>query len=73
MELGDELKRRGVAAGTIKEALGPWREQEMLRIISGLAKGPATLESLLEWKAAATAFYRLTKELEQAMNFTEGE
>jgi SOS response regulatory protein OraA/RecX len=66
--LSSELRRKGVAASTIREALGSWREQEMLRIIAKLAKGSATLESLLEVQSEAKAFHKLTKELEIAMS-----
>lgn len=66
--ISDELRRKGVAASTIREALGDWRTQEMLRIIAKLAKGPATLEGLLEVQSEAKAFHRLTHELETAMN-----
>lgn len=66
--ISDELRRKGVAASTIREALGGWREQEMLRIIAKLAKGAATMEALLEVQSEAKAFHRLTHELESAMN-----
>jgi len=66
--LAPELVRAGVAAETIRKALGPYREKEMLRIIAALAKAPATMEALLEIKADATSFYKLTKELETVIN-----
>lgn len=66
--ISDELRRKGVAASTIREALGDWRTQEMLRIIAKLAKGPATLEALLEVKSEASAYHKLTSELETAMS-----
>lgn len=65
--IGEELRRKGVAASTIREALGGWREQEILRIIAKLAKSEATLASLLEVKSEAQAFVRLAHELENAM------
>lgn len=65
--ISEELRRKGVAASTIREALGDWRQLEMLRIIAKLAKSPATLEALLEVKSEAQSFHRLTHELEQAM------
>lgn len=65
--ISDELRRKGVAASTIRDALGDYRQLEMLRIIAKLAKAPATLEALLEIKSEARSFYILTHELEQAM------
>lgn len=65
--IGEELRRKGIAASTIREALGEWREQEMLRLIAKLAKSTPTLEGLLEVKSEAQAFVRLTNELENAM------
>ena len=65
--ISEELRRKGVAASTIREALGDWRSQEMLRIIAKLAKGASTMESLLEIQSEAKAFQRLTHELENAM------
>lgn len=67
MAISDELRRKGVAAATIREALGGWREQEMLRLIAALAKSPSTLEALVTVQADAKSFYRLTKELELSM------
>lgn len=66
--ISEELRRKGVAASTIREALGEWREQEILRLIASMAKAPSTLEGLLQVQAEAKAFYKLTKELENAMN-----
>lgn len=65
--IGDELRRKGVAASTIHEALGDWRTREMLRLIAELAKGESTLENLLKIQSEAKAFTRLTFELENAM------
>ena len=67
-EISEELRRRGVAASTIREALGDWHGREGERIIIALAKSPATLEALLGIQAEAKAYYRLNKELELAMN-----
>ncbi len=66
--ISEELRRKGVAASTIRDALGGWRENEMLRIIASMAKAPSTLEALVAIQADAKSFYRLTKELELAMN-----
>ncbi len=66
--IGDELRRKGVAASTIREALGDWHGREGERIIIALAKSSPTLEALLAIQAEAKAFYRLNKELESAMN-----
>lgn len=65
--LGEELRRKGVAASTIRDALGEWRGREMLRVIAKLATGASTMESLLEVQSEAKAFVKLTKELETAM------
>lgn len=67
-EITDELRRKGVAASTIREALGDWHTREAERIIIALAKAPATLETLLTIQAEAKAYYRLDKELLTAMN-----
>ena len=67
-EISEELRRKGVAASTIREALGGWHEREGERIIIALAKSPATLEALLGIQAEAKAFYKLKKELESAMH-----
>ena len=67
-EISEELRRRGVAASTIREALGDWHTREAERIIVALAKTPATLEALLTIQAEAKAYYRLEKELQSAMN-----
>ena len=66
--ISEELRRKGVAASTIREALGDWHGREGERIIIALAKAPATLEALLGIQAEAKAFYRLDKELTSAMN-----
>jgi len=67
-EISEELRRRGVAASTIREALGDWHTREAERIIVALAKAPATVEALLTIQAEAKAYYRLDKELSSAMN-----
>lgn len=67
-EITDELRRKGVAASTIREALGDWHTREAERIIIALAKASATLEALLTIQAEAKAYYRLDKELTSAMN-----
>ena len=66
--ISDELRRKGVAASTIREALGDWHSREGERIIIALAKSDSTLETLLGIQAEAKAYYRLKKELESAMN-----
>jgi hypothetical protein len=66
--ISEELRARGVAASTIREALGDWHKRESERIIIALAKAPATLEALLTIQAEAKAYYRLDKELISAMN-----
>lgn len=67
-EISEELRQKGVAASTIREALGDWHTREGERIIAAIAKSPATLEALLAVQAEAKAYYRLNKELESAMN-----
>ena len=67
-ELSDELRRKGVAASTIREALGDWHTRELERIIVMLAKATPTFEVLLSIQAEAKAYYRLDKELSSAMN-----
>ena len=66
--ISEELRRKGVAAATIREALGEWREKEMLRIIAKLSMSVPTMENLLEVQSEAKAFHRLTHELENAMS-----
>lgn len=67
-EISDELRRSGVAASTIREALGAWIESETKRILTSLAQAPATLEALLTIKADAVALTKITRELDLAMN-----
>lgn len=66
--ISEELRRKGVAASTIREALGDWHTREAERIIVMLAKATPTFEVLLSIQAEAKAYYRLDKELSSAMN-----
>lgn len=66
--LSDALIRKGVAASTIREALGDWIEVESLRIIAALAAAPATLEALVGVQADAKAYHKLRTQLELTMN-----
>ncbi len=67
LEVGAELRRAGVAANTIRDALKPWIEQERDRIIASLAASPADLDSLIKIKCDATALFQLKRQLEVAM------
>lgn len=67
IEISSELRRSGVAANTIRDALGPWIAQERDRIIAALAQGDCSLESLLKIKVEATALFHLKRQLETAM------
>ena len=67
-DLGDELRRKGVAAGTIRDALGDWHSREAERLIAAIAKAPSDLPTLLGLQAEVKAYYRLDKELVGAMN-----
>ena len=68
IEISAELRRAGVAASTIRDALRPWIEQERDRIIAELASAPATIEALLKIKADAMGYFQLKRQLEMAMN-----
>ncbi len=61
--VSEELRRAGVAASTIREALSDWFKQEEKRIIAELAQCPATLEAMLKVKASAIAFHSLDNQL----------
>lgn len=63
-----ELRRRGVAASTMREALGEWFEAEKRRIIAQLAVCEPELTRLLQLKADATALHKLDKELQSAVS-----
>ena len=62
-----ELKHRGVAASTIREALAPWILSEPERIMRLLAAAPSTLDALVAIQADAKAFVCIKRELDQAM------
>lgn len=68
-----ELRRRGVAASTMREALGDWFEQEKRRIIAQLATCEPELTKLLQLKAEATALHKLDKELQSAVSMGSDE
>jgi len=62
-----ELRRRGVAASTIREALGQWVINETDRIIKALAVAAPSHIDLLAIQADAKALFKLTTQLELAM------
>ena len=65
--ISDELRRKAVAASTIREALGSWIVAETERIISMLAVAPPSHVDLLGIQADAKALHKLKKQLELAM------
>jgi hypothetical protein len=66
-----ELKHRGVAASTIREALGPWILSEPERLVRTIAAAPSTLEGLVAVQADAKAFVKLKRELDNAIGIAE--
>lgn len=70
-EISYELRRAGIAASTIREALGPWIIIECDRIIAALATSSADIEALLRIKSDATALFQLKRQLELAMGQAE--
>ena len=66
-EISTELRRAGVAASTIREALRPWIESERDRIIAALASSPSTLDALLKLQVDASALFHIKRQLEVAM------
>ena len=67
VEINTELRRAGVAASTIRDALKPWIESERDRLIAALAASSCDLDSLLKIKCDATALHQLKRQLEMAM------
>lgn len=65
--LDGELRRRGIAASTIREALGDWIVSERDRIVSKLATA-ATQSDLIAVQVDARAYQKLRNELERAMS-----
>jgi len=66
-DIASELRRRGVAASTIREALASWVLSETDRIIRALAIAPPSHIDLLAIQADAKALHKLTSQLELAM------
>lgn len=66
-EISVELRRKGVAAETIRFALAEWIDAERDRLIAGLAQSSCELAELLKLKADATALFKIKRELELAM------
>jgi hypothetical protein len=62
-----ELRRRGIAASTIRDALGQWIISETDRIIKALATVEPSHINLLSVQADAKALFKLTTQLELAM------
>jgi hypothetical protein len=67
MAISEELKRRGVAASTIKEALGDYVTTEPLRIINKMCLAASYVE-LQNVQADAKAYNVLRKELDAAIS-----
>ena len=66
--ISDELRARGVAASTIRNALGPWIVDETDRLIKAMAVCPPSHVDLLAIQADAKALHKLKSQLEAAMN-----
>jgi len=66
-DIASELRRRGVAASTIRDALGSWVITETDRIIKALAVATPSHIDLLAIQADAKALFKLTSQLELAM------
>lgn len=66
--ISDELRSRGVAASTIRNALGPWIIEESERLIKAMAVCPPSHIDLLAIQADAKALHKLKSQLEAAMN-----
>ena len=66
-DISSELRRRGVAASTIRDALGSWVITETDRIIKALAVATPSHIDLLAIQADAKALFKLTSQLELAM------
>jgi SOS response regulatory protein OraA/RecX len=71
--ISEALRRKGVAAETITEALGDTLDKERKRIIAALAQCPTDLDRLIQIKVDAMAVYKLSKELELGLNHIEGD
>lgn len=67
MDLTSALRRAGIAASSIREAIGPFIVSETERIIAALAVGSSGHMDLLAIQADAKALFRLKKQLEAAM------
>ena len=65
--ISDELRRAGVAASTIRDALGPWIAAETDRIIKALAVTAPNHVDLIAIAADAKALHKLKSQLESAM------
>lgn len=66
--LSGEMRRRGIAASTIREALGDWIVTERDRIVSKLATVGVSMEDLIGIQVDARAYMKLRNELERAMS-----
>lgn len=65
--ISGELRRRGIAASTIREGLSDWIVAERDRIVSKLATA-ATQSDLVAVQVDAKAYQKLRNELERAMS-----
>lgn len=63
-----ELRRKGVAAETIKSTLVPWVNEMTESIIARLAKAECKLDELLSIQVDARMVYKLKKEIDGAIN-----
>ena len=63
-----ELRKRGIAAETIKSALIPWANEMSESIIARLAKSPSTLDELIAIQVDAKMLYKLKKEIDLAIS-----
>jgi hypothetical protein len=66
-EISTELRRAGIAASTLRDALGNFIKQEPERIIAALALSSANIDDLLKIKADAIAYHQLKRQLDLAM------
>ncbi len=66
--ISGELRRRGIAASTIREALADFMVTERDRIVAKLATSGVSLDELIGAQVDARAYMKLRNELERAMS-----
>lgn len=64
-ELDEALRRRSIAARTMQDALGEWREQEQQRLIRMVAQCRPELSDLLDARAQVIAYFKLINALDR--------